>query len=449
MWKFVVTSARAARVVVVLLTVAAPSVARAYAQAPLSLAEAIRRARVHNPDAQSAVAAEQEAAERLVQARSRLLPKVDVAESWQRGNHPVFVFSSVLAQRQFTAAGFAVDALNHPESANNFRAAVVVDQALFDRNTSAQITSATIARGMAATARDVINLDLAAEVTGVFGQVLTATATVRSASVAVETARADRELARNRRDAGRTTDADVLQLDLSVARTLESQVQAIADERIARSRLNQLMGEPLNEMFALELAPPAVAGDLTNGGALEEEAVRRRPELALADQQERLAAAEVQAAHAAFLPQVSVQASEEFNGDTWNSRTSAWTVGAVARINLFRGLADKARLAEARIAAERRRIERGKVETMVRLDVQVAVARLESARASEAAGRAAADAARASHRIIRDRYDTGLVDAAMLLRASEAVEQADARRIASLVNLITATANLQRAIGRL
>ena len=443
------TSERAVRVVLLLSMAVASSTPPSYAQPALSLAEAIRRARAHNPDAESAVAVEREAAQRVAQARSGFFPKVDVSESWQRGNQPVFVFSSVLAQRQFTPAGFALDALNHPDATNNFRAAIAVEQPLFDRTTSAQITSATIARSMAATARDVLNQDLAAEVTDVFGQVLAAAATVRSLAAAVETVRADRELARNRRDAGRTTDADVLQLDVSLARTLEYHLQATADERIARARLNQLMGAPLNEASVLELVPPAVALDLTNAAALEEEAVRSRPELALARYQERLAAAAVAAAHAAFLPQVSVHASGELNGDTWNSRASAWTVGAVARINLFRGFADKARVAEARAAAERRRIERAKAETMVRLDVQIAMARLETARASEAAGRAAADAARASHRIIRDRYESGLVDAAMLLRAVEAVEQADARQITALVNVMTATATLQRATGRL
>jgi len=183
---------------------------------------------------------------------------------------------------------------------------------------------------MAATARDVLNQDLAAEVTDVFGQVLAAAATVRSSAAAVETVRADRELARNRRDAGRTTDADVLQLDVSLARTLEYHLQATADERIARARLNQLMGAPLNETSVLELVPPAVALDLTNAAALEEEAVRSRPELALARYQERLAAAAVAAAHAAFLPQVSVHASGELNGDTWNSRASASTTSPIA-----------------------------------------------------------------------------------------------------------------------
>src|SRR5215207_2606998 len=93
----------------------------ASAQSPLSLSDAIARAKAHNPDAGSAAAAEREAAERVTQARGGYFPKLDVAESWQRGNNPVFVFSSHLAQRRFTGADFAVDGLNHPDAENNFR----------------------------------------------------------------------------------------------------------------------------------------------------------------------------------------------------------------------------------------------------------------------------------------------------------------------------------------
>jgi outer membrane protein len=136
------------------------------------------------------------------------------------------------------------------------------------------------------------------------------------------------------------------------------------------------------------------------------------------------------------------------NGGTWNSRSSSWVAGAVARMNLFHGFADKARLAEAREQATRRAHEKDKAETMARLDVQIAIARLEAARASEVVGRAAADQARESRRIVRDRYESGLMDAAMLLRAADAVQQADAQQIAARVSVLTATANLQRAIGR-
>jgi outer membrane protein TolC len=420
----------------------------ASAQPSLSLSEAIRRATSHNPDVGSAAAAEREAAERVTLARGGYFPRIDVAESWQRGNQPVFVFSSRLAQQSFTAGDFALDALNHPATADNFRAVFSVEQPLFDRTLRANVRAASIGRQMAATARTLVGHDLTSAVTDAFGAVLVAAATVRSTAAAVEAARADRELAGNRRDAGRVTDADVLQLDVYLARTLEDQVLAQSDEAVARARLNQLMGEPLTAAFALDFTAPSIAADITDPAGLEAEAIDNRPEVALARQQQQLAAASVAAAHAAFLPQVSAQAGWEFNGDAWHSRAASWVGGIVARINLFHGFADKARLAEAREQTTRRGLEREKAETMARLDVRIAIARLEAARASEAVGRAAAQSARESRRIIRDRYESGLVDIVTLLRAADAVQQADAREIAARVSVLTATAALHRATGR-
>jgi len=420
----------------------------ASAQSPLSLSQAIARAKARNPDVGAAAAAEREAAERVTQARGGYLPKVDLTDSWQRGNNPVSVFSSLLAQRQFTAADFALDALNHPATTDNFRAALTIEQSLFDRTVAANVRAASIGREMASTGRQLVDQDLTSAVTDAFGRVLVAEATARSAAATVEAARADRELAGNRRVAGRVTDADVLQLDVYLARALEQRVQATTDERVARARLNQLMGEPLNTLFSLDLTLPTITIDITTPAGLEEEALRNRPDFALARQQEQLATASVDAARAAFLPRVTAQGGWELNGGAWNSRSSSWAVGAAARINLFHGLADTARLAEARAHATRRAIETRKAETGVRLDVQIAIAQLEAARASEAVGLAAADRARESRRIIRDRYESGLTDAAMLLRAADAVQQSDVQRIAARVNVLTATAALQRAIGK-
>jgi outer membrane protein TolC len=420
----------------------------ASAQSTLSLADAIARAKAQNPDAASAAVAEREAAERVVQARAGYFPRIDIAESWQRGNNPAFVFSARLAQRHVTGVDFALPGLNHPAATDLFRTAVFVEQSLFDGTASARVQAASIGREMAATGTRLVQDDLAAAVTDAFGRVLVAEATVRSAAAAAESAGADRELAENRRAAGRVTDADVLQLDVYLALTLERQVQATSDERIARARLNQLMGEPLSATFSLDPTPPVVAIDITSAEPLEEEAVARRPEVALAGQRERVAAVAVAEATSAFLPHVTVQGAWELNGGTWGRRSSSWLAGAAVRINVFNGRADKARLAEARAQAARRSIETRKTEVMVRLDVQMAIARLEAARASEAAGRAAADRARASQRIIRDRYESGLADFSMLLRAAEAVQQADAQQISARASVLTATAALQRAIGR-
>ena len=94
------------------------------------------------------------------------------------------------------------------------------------------------------------------------------------------------------------------------------------------------------------------------------------------------------------------------------------------------------------------RLEREKAETAARLDVHIAVARLEAARPAK---RSAAPPWRRrgeSRRIVRDRYEAGLTDVASLLRAAEAVVQAETQQIAAQVAVLTETAALERTLGR-
>jgi outer membrane protein len=418
------------------------------AQAPLSLADAIARAQSQNIDAQSAAAEERQAAHRATQARAGYLPTVDASETWRRGNQPVFVFSSLLAQRRFAAPNFAIDALNNPHALGNIRTALTVEQAVFDPATRAGVRSATLGHEVAVVSRSRLGQDLAVAVSGAYGAVLSADAARSAASAAVETATADLDLARNRRDVGVVTDADVLQLEVALARTREQQIRAGADARIARARLNEVIGEPLDAVFTLENAPdPAPLADSTLS-TLEASALAERPDVTLAALREQQAASAVDAARSAFLPRLTVQGGWELNGGTWSSPTSSWVVGAAGHINLFRGFADRARVAEARELQSQRALERQKAETAARLDVRVALARLEAARAAEAVGRTATTQARESHRIIRDRYEGGLADVSALLRAAEMVQQTEARQAAARVDVVLAAAELTRAAGK-
>jgi outer membrane protein TolC len=140
---------------------------------------------------------------------------------------------------------------------------------------------------------------------------------------------------------------------------------------------------------------------------------------------------------------VSAQAGWELNGSA-----SSWIVGAVARVNVFNGFADRARLAEANARIDRLRADRIRAETAARLDVHVAVSRIDAARASETVGRDAVSQARESRRIIRDRYAAGLSDVASLLRSAEAVAEAEAQQTAAQAAVLTATATLHRMLGR-
>jgi outer membrane protein TolC len=72
------------------------------AQEALTLREAVDLALRSNPLVAAADAAERESEARIHEVRAGYLPRLEFSESLQRGNNPVFVFSSLLSQRQFS-----------------------------------------------------------------------------------------------------------------------------------------------------------------------------------------------------------------------------------------------------------------------------------------------------------------------------------------------------------
>jgi outer membrane protein TolC len=432
----------------VLLATLGLSASQAAAQTPLTLDDAIAKALKQNPATRGAEAARREASERVRQARAGWLPRLDLTETWQRGNQPVFVFGSILAQRSFTQANFAIDALNHPDPVSNFRTGFSVEQMVFDgiRTRSAQ-RSAAIGEAIAdAGSRETAAL-LRLGVTRAFGEVLMAQANRAAAASALESAEEDVRRAERRRDAGLATEADVLAVKVHLAQIRERQITAASRETVARLQLNETMGEPLDVRFELQL--PAVAeADTPPAADLEAEALANRPDVIRAVSQERLAKEAMTSARSGFYPQAAIQGVYEFNGGTFSDRVSAWTVGAVFRWNLFGGFADSAKLGEAKAAAERARADRERQEAAVRVDVRAAAARLDEARARVEVGRLAVAQARESQRIIRDRFDAGLAPVNDLLRSSMAVLDAESHQTAAAIDVLISAALLERARGR-
>jgi outer membrane protein TolC len=331
---------------------------------------------------------------------------------------------------------------------NNFRTGLVVDQPIYNGAVRAATASADVGIKLATAQKLLIAQQLATAVTDAYGRVLVAEGARTAATAALAAATADRELVSNRRDAGAATEADVLQMDLLVARAQQQRIQADADVRVARAGLSALIGAPLDEVFALTMASPGTTA-VTDLVAMQEHAVRERPDVAAARLQVDLASAKITEAKSSFFPQVGVQAGWEGNGETWTSRAGSWMVGASARINLFRGRADQSRLGAANDVLAARKHELAKAETNARVDVIAASARLDAARASAQVARAALTQARESHRITRDRYEAGLADIATLLRATEGVAQAETQVSAADAAVLTSTAALEQALGRL
>jgi outer membrane protein TolC len=251
-----------------------------------------------------------------------------------------------------------------------------------------------------------------------------------------------------RQEAGFATHADALAVQVHDAEMRAAAVAALGQVEVARARLNELIGAPLDAVWTLALEPGA-APELGDVSALEAEALGARPEVKLAVLQVNGAQAGYEMSRAAWMPQVAFQSGWEWNGGSFADRASSWVLGTEVRFNVFRGGADKARLAESKLAIERQSRERERTEQQVRLDARTAQARLRASIARAEVGRDAVARAKESQRIVRDRYEAGLEDVTSLLRAAQALRQAEALEIAGNVGVLVDTAGLERALGRL
>lgn len=422
------------------------------AQDVLTVDGAVKAALAQNAALRGARAGVDEAAAHATQVQSDFFPRISIAESWQRGNQPVFVFSSLLSARQFAAANFAIDALNHPDPTGFFRTSIGVEQTLFDggRRRSA-VDAASLRRTITEASIDEAAASIALATTQTFGRVLTGDAGRRAAEAALTAAREDLSRAERRRDAGMATDADVLALVVHVADLEQRAIQSDGDAAIARAELNRLMGRPVDSPLTIAEAagaPLDSSGAQSNVAALLAEADEKRPEIKRAAADERAADTARRQARAAFVPQVAAQAAFDVSGTRFSDRASSWIFGGELRWIFSTGGAEIAATRAAAAALTRTRAEADDVRAAVHVDVVSALRRLETARARQNAGRAAVDQARESQRIIRDRFEAGVAPVNDVLRASTAVVDAEASRVAAAVDTMVAAALLRRALGR-
>jgi outer membrane protein TolC len=415
----------------------------------LSLDDAITIAVRGNPDVRAAVAAAAAARAGQDAARSAWFPRVTLQEGWQRGDQPVYAFGSLLAQRRFTEADFAVASLNQPDPIDNYRAAVGVHQPIFDlAGTAARTTQATALAAVSQAELRITSADVAMAVARAYGRVISADAELRAAGAAVATATSGRSRAAARREAGTVTQADLLAFDVHLAQMDARRVRAESDARVARATVNRLLGRPLDTPFDPIDAEPGTAPPVA-ASARPDQAARPRPEIDAAVSRAAAADAGVRVARAARLPLLSFDGGWEWNGRTWTDRAAAWVVGIRAEWSFATGGGESAGVRAADAARQRALAQQASAESAARLALLAATDDVTAAQARRRIGVAAVAQAREGERIVRDRYDAGLATTTEVLAAAQALLDAESLAGSARADLAVALVALRQAEGTL
>jgi outer membrane protein len=417
-----------------------------WAQPALSLSDAVGMALSKHPSMAAAQSGIDAAEARVRQAQSGRLPKVNYSESWQRSNNPVFVFSSLLTQRQFAESNFAISALNNPAALNNFQSVVSVDQPIYDAGLTKQATAtAQLAREAATEDKRKAEQQTIGRVAASYYGLLLAADMGRVADAAVLSAEADLQRAINVRDAGMSTDADVLSIRVHLAGMREQQIRRRSELSVAEATLNEAMGEPLDTHHTLaeRLTSPAAAPAAASEGIA-------RPEIRQARLAAQIAEAQTTTARSAYLPQVAARGAFEADRQRFVTRSGAnWFAGVTLRWNLFNGFADRSKIEEAAAAAARARAQERQAAQGVQLEVRRAQADLDAAAQRIIVAESAAAQAEESLRITKNRYEAGLTTVTDLLRNETALAEVQSRRIAAIHDQRVAGVALEFAMGTL
>ena len=420
-------------------------------QQPLTLRGAVDQALEKNPALQASKDQADASHARVGEARAGWFPRLDVSQGFTRGNNPIYVFGSLLTQRQFTAANFNLSRLNAPTPLDNFQTQIIGQMSLFDsgrtylREKGAK-KMATAADYQTAQARQ----DLILRVVRAYYGVIVAQEDLKAAEQALDSAKSNEERVRTMEKAGLVVTSDLLSAEVFRAQMQDRQIRAKNAVEVAQLNLGREMGLGPGAM-------PQVAGTLEEPQApargvaeWEKIAMAERPALRAAELQNKAAADNRKLAKADFGPQIGLFGNYERDAEAMGGPSGTnWVAGARLDLNIFSGGAQRSRLAEA--SAQKLQAEHQLAWLRSGIDLEVRQAFLDAQAAAQraAAARDAVNQAGESLRIIQNRYQAGLVTITELLRAQSAQLDARTGYLAALHDWQVARAQLERAAGRL
>jgi outer membrane protein len=417
----------------------------------LNLHDAVQLALKNNPTVKASAAYAEAVRQGITVAKSGRYPRLDFSEGFARGNNPVYVFGTLLTQHQFTAADFALNALNTPLPLDNFETQFTGSVPLYDAGqTSRMVRNARLTTQIAGDQRARTQQQVIFQVVSAYTNELLAREGVRVAQSAVDAARSDLGNAQARQEQGMAVPSDLLSAQVQLAGAQQDLLIARNAVALAAASLNVAIGLP-------ESAPTHIEGRLTEtqfeAGSLEKrqnQALISRPDYLAAGLSLRQAENGAHMARAELLPKVSLFSSWALDNQMLATRgASNWAAGATLTFNVFDGGAKFARITEAHARERQAAALQEQLNSGIRFQVEEAFLNLTTARQRVGLARGAVSEAKESLRILQNRYQAGLATMTSVLQAETARANAENSYLNAVYDYRLSYAALELATGEL
>jgi len=275
-------------------------------------------------------------------------------------------------------------------------------------------------------------------------------------------------LATEKKDAGAVPKVDVVRTQAEVAQAKLALVRAESLIRIAKGKLNVVMGSPVDTWIEVQGTPVEVKGAPVEGqespsdqseavtppGEINvydalDQAIKTRPTLKAALLRTAAARREVSAARSTFGPKIRADGGYGWRGPDFFPDDEEWSAGISLDWPIFTGFSGKHKLSrtKAELSKEEAQVQRLVLE--VQEEVWSSYSKLQETYEAIQTSEALVQYAQESLRLARERYEAGSGPVSDLLDTQTALDRAEAARLEAQWDYFVAKASFQRAIGKL
>jgi len=248
-------------------------------------------------------------------------------------------------------------------------------------------------------------------------------------------------------DNGKITEDQVLRARAELL-AVEQQKREIENSTTqARSYFNFLLNRDLQAPIERTAAPASLTEQEAALELLWSNALNRRPEVSQVEQLRRASEEQTRIARHRRWPTLALGLDAGTQGEEYRAG-EGYNFGVASLVftwRLFDGGSDAARVAQARATERQLVLREEEIAQQIRLEVQQAYDRLQTARASLATAQARAEAARAAFRIASRKRDEGVISQVEFIDARSTLTSAELNHIITQFDVLARRAELEYA----
>ena len=248
-------------------------------------------------------------------------------------------------------------------------------------------------------------------------------------------------------DNGKITEDQVLRARAELL-AVEQQKREIENSTTqVRSYFNFLLNRDLQAPIERTAAPASLTEQEAALELLWSNALNRRPEVSQVEQLRRASEEQTRIARHRRWPTLSFGLDAGTQGEQYRTG-EGYNFGVASLVftwRLFDGGSDAARVAQARATERQLVLREEEIAQQIRLEVQQAYDRLQTARASLATAQARAEAARAAFRIASRKRDEGVISQVEFIDARSTLTGAELNHIITQYDVLARRAELEYA----